>query len=179
MTFDKIAKPASSLAKSKLARELYEQFQDVRDARDKAIWIEARNLYYIDTFGLHNYLFGKDMTKTAFYAEIDVPGATAAFKIALYDFYVIKHGFTFDELSRANTKKLHRAIPFVREAEPEKIKEIVELAEREKQSLSDFLISCGAKDQFCVHEDKEEITDKKVVCKHCHKELKQWKKKQT
>ena len=164
-----IKEPKSTKEKTKLARELYQQFNEIRTTKDVANWFEGKILYYFDKFGLHNYLFGKAMTKKAFYAEIDVPPSTVAFKRDIYEFYIVRHKFTFEDLRKANTKKLHRALTYIREFPKEKVKEIVDLAEREKQSLSDFLINCGAKDKFCVHEETQNKNIK--VCKLCGKIL--------
>lgn len=176
MLFHPIHAPKSSLEKTELARKLYHEFKEIRDTRDKSIWLEARLLYYLDKYGLHNYLFGKALSKAAFSSEIDLPLSTFNFKVNLYEFYVVEHGFTFEDLQEANTKKLHRALPFLKEANKEKVKEVVELAERERQSLSDFLAEVSGNDSFCTHHEKEEISEKKVVCKLCKKTLKNGKR---
>ena len=126
-------------------------------------------LFYLDNFDLYDYLFGKILSKNAFFAELDVPVPTANFKIRLYDFYVIQHQFTFAELREANTKKLYQAIKFLKNENRDRIKEAIIMAEREKQSLSDFLIGVsGQEPKICQHEPIEEHFKR---CKKCGKKL--------
>lgn len=164
-----VTQPASTLAKTKLARRLYEELKALRDAKDTANWAEGEALYLIDRFGLHNYVFGTTKTKGDFYREVDIPVSTALFKITIYEFYVVRHGFTLADLTEANTKKLHRAIPYLQKAGKRKVKQVVDLAEREKQSLGDFLVSVGAPERWCVHAEqgKVEVTQ----CKQCKRIL--------
>lgn len=165
-----ITEPKSTLQKTKLARKLYDELVDLRDAKDVANWAEGEILYLLSKYGLHNYVFGNTKTRAAFYREIDIPVSTASFKIAIYEFFVVKHGLTFKQLQKANTKKLHRAIQYLRDADKDRVEEVVDLAEREKQSLGDFLVSIGAPDRWCVHQDKEKVEVE--VCKECHKQVK-------
>lgn len=167
---NKITEPKSTLERSRLARQLYEDLKQVRDTKDIASWYEGRIFWYFNKFNLYNYLFGKVLSKEKFYEEIDIPASTALAKRSLYDFYVVKHSFTVDELRKANTRKLHRALPFIQDKNREEIKEIISLAEREKQGLHDFLVSCGAPDKWCVHPETENINIK--TCKKCGKQLK-------
>ena len=102
-------------------------------------WYMGKQLYYFDKFGLQNYLFGKAMSKNAFYGEIDIPISTVAYHTALYGFYVVKHGFSFEELKNSTARKLHRAIPYLQEKPKEKVAEAIELAKRETMGLMDFI----------------------------------------
>src|SRR3990167_1888052 len=121
MKLDEIKEPKTEQEKVKLSRKLYEELKGLRDFKDKTNWIEGQILYLFEKFNLKDFLFGKALSKAAFYAEIDVPVSTAQFKTDIYEFYVIKHGFKIEELLNANTKKLHRAIAFVRDWDKEKI----------------------------------------------------------
>ena len=139
MDFQEITTPKSSLEKTKLARKIYNEIKSLREIRDMAGWYMGKQLYFFDKFGLQNYLFGKAMSKNAFYGEIDIPISTVAYHIALYEFYVVKNGFTFEELKNSTARKLHRAIPLLQEKSKEKITEAVGLAKRETMGLMDFL----------------------------------------
>lgn len=135
----KIKEPNSSLGKTKLARELYEEMKQIREMRDAAGWYFGKILYYFDKYKLHNYLFGKALSKNAFYAEIDIPHSTVSYYIALYEFYVVDNQIDFKLLRNSATRKLHRAISFLKGKSKNKIIEAIELAKKETLSLSDYL----------------------------------------
>lgn len=162
-----INEPKTEQEKQRLAKNLYEELKHTQEIKDKVSWIEGKILFYYEKFGLHNYLFGKPATRTSFYAEIDIPTSTVAFKRSIYEFYVEKHGFSIDELKNANTKKLFRALTYIKDYSKEKVKEVIGLAEREKLSLSDFLVSLGAPEKYCVSH-KPTTVEK---CKDCGKTL--------
>jgi hypothetical protein len=165
----KIKEPQSSLKKTELAKELYEELKEIRDTKDKANWLLGRIIYFFDKHNLYNYLFGKATSKKAFWAELDIPLSTADFYQRLYEFWVVEKEFKYDDLKNANTKKLHRAIPYVRDRKKEDLVEVIELAEREKMGLNDFMVSVGAPDSLCEHE----VENKNIkVCKKCGKNLK-------
>ena len=135
----KIKEPNSSLGKIKLARGLYEEMKQIREMRDIAGWYLGKILYYFDKYKLHNYLFGKALSKNAFYAEIDIPHSTVSYYITLYEFYIVDNQIDFKLLRNSATRKLHRAIPLLKGKPKDKIMEAVELAKRETLSLSDYL----------------------------------------
>lgn len=169
--FEKIPEPKTERSKTFLAKKLYEEFKSIRDAKDRANWEEGRLLYFFEKYDLQNYLFGKPQSKKAFYTEIDVPLSTAAFKVSIYDFYVVQNGFSYKDLKDANTKKLHRAIPFIRGKAKDEIRTVIGYAEREREGLNDFLALIGGKDQYnCTHEHTRAVTQD--VCGDCGKKIK-------
>jgi len=162
-----ITEPQTQSEKERLAKDLYEELRRTQEIKDKVSWIEGKILFYYEKFGLHNHLFGKPATRASFYAEIDIPTSTVAFKRSIYEFYVDKHGFSIEELKEANTKKLFRALTYIKDYKKEKVKEVIEMAEREKLSLSDFLVMLGAPEKYCVTH-KPTTVEK---CKDCGKTL--------
>lgn len=155
--------------KTKIARKLYEDLKVIRAAKDLATWYEGEIFYKLDKEKLFESVFGGALSKAAFLAEIDVPVSTERFKRAIYEFYVIEHKFTMEELKRANTQKLHRAIPFVRGKTRAQIEEVIDYAEREKQGIRDFLHVVGAPVSVCDHLERGKIEVDE--CKHCLKIL--------
>lgn len=166
---EKIKEPKSTKEKTELARKLIKEFQEIRETKDKASWYEGRLLYYFKKFGLRNYLYGKTLSNNAFYAEIDIPASTAEQKIDIYSFYVVENGFKIEDLMESDTRKLHRAIIYIRDKSKDEIKEAVEKAKRGLMSFTDYLISLGAEDKFCVHEPESKEVK---VCKKCGKTIK-------
>lgn len=162
-----IQKPKSTEEKIKLAKKLYQELQEIASIKDGINWYQGKILYFFNEFELYDYLHGKALSKKAFYSEIDIPYSTVQFKSELYEFYIIKHKFSFKELQNANTKKLHRALKYVKTKPRTFIKKVIDLAEREKQSLSDFLINVGMKENYCLHQHK--IEGKVVRCEDCGK----------
>jgi len=63
---ENIKEPKITSKKSSLAEELYEEIKNIRDTKDRANRLD--------------YLFGKETTRKAFWAELDIPQATADFK---------------------------------------------------------------------------------------------------
>lgn len=167
----KIKEPQSTLEKTKLAKKLYEEYKSIRDTKEMVSWYQAKLIYFLDKFKLHNYLFGKSMSRSAFYGEIDIPLSTANFLNSLYAFYIVKQGFTFDEVKDAALRKLHRALPYLHEKNKEEIKEAVELAKRETLSLSDYLISLGRPENYCVHEPEFIVEKRQKICSKCGKKI--------
>lgn len=167
---EKIEQPVLITEKTKLAKEIYEEFKKMRDSKDMINWYEGKMLYFFDKYDLYDFLFGEIISKNAFFSEIDTPRSTFEFKRKLYEFYVVQEGFTFKTLQHANTKKLHRALPFIQGKSKKEIKKVIDLAEREKESLSDFLAMIGATPEgYCVHEERDSVVVEK--CKKCGKIL--------
>lgn len=161
--------PKTEKEKTLLAQELYEAIKSCETTRENLNLIEAEKLYYFNKYDLHNYLFGESITKKAFYEEIDIPWSTANYRLKIYEFYVIKHGIKHEDLLKAAGRKLYAGLPYLKDKDTAKVLEAVELAERGKQGISDFLISIGAKENYCVHEHKTNETVS--VCKDCGKKV--------
>ena len=171
MDFQPYTQPQSTEEKTLLAKSLFEELKQMWDAKDMVNWYEGKMLYYFNKFRLYSYLYGEPTSQSAFYAEVDIPISTAQFKAANYDFYVVKHGFTFKQLRDANTKKLNRAIQYCQTKTKEEMLEVIKDAKRREMGLRDFLINLGAPDLWCVHTKKHKESQEVEICDECHKKV--------
>lgn len=112
---------------------LLKEFQKMRNG---LTWKEGQTFFELDAKQIY------PSSKKNFFKALNIPISTVAFKQKLFEFYIHKHQFSFEELADVNTKKLHRAIPLIVNKSRQEVSKIVKLSKEKNQSLEDFLSVC-------------------------------------
>lgn len=131
--------PKSTKEKHEVAKRLVEKLDEVQIKQALHSWTIGAILYEIRKYGLHHYAYGKIHSMSAFYDEIGIPQSTARYRIALWEFYIEKHGYKIDDLLYCDMNKLQRAISYIREQDKKVVNNVVELAQRGRMSRDEFI----------------------------------------
>ena len=130
--------PESISEKKKLARQLHEELKKIMAKKKETNWEEGKILYYFDHYKLYDFLMKGHISKFIAWKEMGIPPSTAQFKISLYSFYIVQHHFSLEELNGASEKKLHRAIPLIKDKPKEAIGMVIREAKKSEVRLEEF-----------------------------------------
>lgn len=133
--------PISSEQKHIYGKQLVDAYYKAQFSSEIFKWIIGGILYKIDKLGLHNYVYGKALSKKAFFEEVGIPPSTAQSRIQLWDFYIEQHKLKIEQVQNADIHKLMRGMVKLKKqnANTQEVLKVVELAERGKISRTDFL----------------------------------------
>lgn len=132
--------PISAEEKHQYGKRLVSGYNSSQFVSELFKWYIGGILYRIVTLGLHNYVYGKSLSKNAFCDELGIAPSTAQTLIKRWEFYVVKNKIPLDKLKNASTYNLGRALAYLKDKDKDEVKRIVDLAERGKLSRIDFLL---------------------------------------
>lgn len=134
-------KPEPETLKDKVefGQQLKRFFDKARYNSEVWKWIEGGALYFIEKYNLYDYVFGRQISKKSFFEELGIPYSTAIMRIDMWKTYVIKFGYSLDELKDAETYKLSKCVVYLKDKSKSDADRILSLAKRSLLSRSDFI----------------------------------------
>lgn len=152
----------SLLKKTQEANKIYQELQELEAFSRKIYWQKAEYLYFLKNKNQYKNVFGDGVDSwAAFLAEVHIPRSSADQKVDNWKFFVEKHGFDLDFLSKADSSVLYAIATKRRETPKEELQELIEKSIA--LSRGDFLQTL--KGVECAHDQTtEEAVFKCVNC---------------
>jgi len=161
--------------RTQVARKIMTELRDWDKVNDTIYWRRAEAIWKLKHENLWKYVYGEDEGNWATFCthELKVPVSTADQKAAVYEFFVRKHGFSFDAMAPYDSHLLYYVTRYAAEKPKKKIEELLE--QSTTIGRSEFLAELRGDD--CYHKHTHEEEEKKVVCDDCKRTLRKKAKK--
>lgn len=152
------------------ARKLYEALEEINRVRNHFYWQQAELLYKLRSGNLYKLVFGEqgNQSWSSFLTEIGVPPSTASQKLTNYQFFIVKHGFTVDQLTGADTSSLYHLAQYRPDSDEAGVRELVTQLQEKSVTRGDFIAMMKGND--CAH-PKEPVRQTVFTCPDCHRKV--------
>lgn len=158
--------------KVRKAKEVFDGVKALSAVRDSIYWKQAESLYTLKKDNLFRFVFGSDdQSWSSFLSEVQMPLSSADQKVRTWDFYIVRHGFTLEELSGVDTSSLYTIATNKPMATKEEITALI--GDAKVLGRGDFLAQLKGVD--CIHPDTVEESHHR--CKVCKRKLSRDKEK--
>lgn len=160
-------------SKTKQARKLYEDYQELRRIHFLTFWQEAEMLYKFKQDSLYKYVFGEDLRADKkrswlkFLAELGVPPSSSNFKLRVYEKWIVELKYKPADFEEISASKLDRAIPFLNSFKPQEI-----LDQAKVLHFTDFIKWLKGNEEPCWHLHKKKKSEEVEFCKDCGQKIK-------
>jgi len=93
------------------AQKLFNEFIDIKNAKERAFWREGEIVYLLARRGGYKELVPPCASKTELNHRLGLPQSTVNFKATLWRTYRVKYDFPISTLERYAANKLYKLSP--------------------------------------------------------------------